>query len=109
MPIALAREKPTLVIRRDAFERAGLTRTEFDQRLALTDEEFRAEGALICIGPIHEEAALQQVVGELEERGLVYFDDFFDVSGNWPEWLTLFAMAARGAPRGPGGAGGPGD
>jgi len=95
MPLALAREKTTLVMRRDAFERAGLARVDFDQRLRLTDEEFRVEGGLICIGPIHEEAALSEVIAELEERGLVYFGDFFDVSGNWPEWLALFAMATR--------------
>ncbi|HSA56309.1 MAG TPA: hypothetical protein VLE53_11440 [Gemmatimonadaceae bacterium] len=99
MPLALAREKTTLIVRRDAFERVGLLRSELDQRLGLTDEEFRVEGGLVCIGPIHEETALTEVIAELEERGLVYFDDFFDVSGNWPEWLTLFAMATRGDPR----------
>lgn len=99
MPLALAREKTTLVMRRDAFERVGLARVDFDQRLGLTDEEFRVEGNLVCIGPIHEDAAVSEVVAELEERGLVYFEDFFDVSGNWPEWLTLFAMATRAATR----------
>ena len=62
---------------------------------ALTDEEFRVEGDLICIGPIHEEDALSAVIAALEELGLVYFDDFVDLSGNWPAWLTLFAMATR--------------
>ena len=95
MPLALARERISLVMRREAFERAGLARMDFDRRLGLTDEEFRVEGGLICIGPIHEEAALSEVIAELEARGIVYFDDFFDVSGNWPEWLTLFAMASR--------------
>jgi hypothetical protein len=28
----------------------------------------------------------------LERVGLVYFDDFFDLSGNWPEWLKVFVM-----------------
>ena len=26
--------------------------------------------------------------------GLTYFDDFFELSGNWPEWLKLFATGA---------------
>lgn len=95
MPLTLPREKTTLLLRREAFERAGLARADFDQRLGLTDEEFRVEGSLVCIGPIHEEAAVSEVVAELEERGLVYFEDFFDVSGTWPDWLTLFAMASR--------------
>jgi hypothetical protein len=97
MPLSLPRDKGSLVIRRQAFERAGLTRSQLDERLGLTDEEFRVEGDLICIGPIHDEQALLDVIAELEELGLAYFDDFFDLSGNWPEWLTLFAMATRAA------------
>jgi len=31
----------------------------------------------------------------MESRGLVYFDDFFDLSGRWPEWLLVYAMAQR--------------
>jgi hypothetical protein len=34
-------------------------------------------------------------VTALEERGLVYFDDFFELSGNWPEWLAVWATAER--------------
>jgi hypothetical protein len=97
MPLSLPRDKGSLVIRRQAFERAGLTRHQFDERLGLTDEEFRVEGDLICVGPIHEEQALLQLIAELEGLGLTYFDDYFDLSGNWPAWLTLFAMASRTA------------
>lgn len=95
MPLSLSHGKPTLVLRREAFERAGLARAQFDERLGLTSDEFRVEGGLICIGPIHEEDALTDVVNELESLGLRYFDDFFDLSGTWPEWLTLFAMETR--------------
>jgi hypothetical protein len=27
-----------------------------------------------------------------ENRGIVYFDDMMELSGNWPGWLRLFAM-----------------
>ena len=27
-----------------------------------------------------------------EGKGLIYFDEVFELSGNWPEWLRLFAM-----------------
>lgn len=84
-----------LIVRRAAFERAGLARGHFDLRLGLTDEEFRVEGGLICIGPIHLAEDLPHVIAELEESGLEYFTDFFDTSGNWPEWLALYAMEAR--------------
>jgi len=93
MPLPISPNAPTLFIRREAFERAGLTRAALDERLNLTDEEFRVEGALVAVGPIVGESALVDVVAELEGMGLAYFDDFFELSGNWPDWLGLFAMA----------------
>jgi hypothetical protein len=92
--MAVAANHPTLFIRRPAFERAGLTRAAFDERLNLTADEFRVEGELIAVGPIHEEAALGDVISELEGLGLEYFEEFFELSGNWPQWLRLFATAA---------------
>jgi hypothetical protein len=35
------------------------------------------------------------MIEALEARGLVYFEDFFDLSGNWPEWLGVYAMGHR--------------
>ncbi|MFL5581627.1 MAG: hypothetical protein ACJ8AO_14765 [Gemmatimonadaceae bacterium] len=92
MPLPISPNAPTLFIRRDAFERVGLTRAALDERLNLTDEEFRVEGALVAVGPIVGESALVDIVAELEAMGLAYFDDFFELSGNWPDWLGLFAM-----------------
>ncbi|HEX6315963.1 MAG TPA: hypothetical protein VFZ73_13930 [Gemmatimonadaceae bacterium] len=91
MPIALPHGLPSLLIRRRAFERVAITRAAIDQRLALTDEEFRVEGDLIVIGPILDAAAMQALTDDLEAAGLRYFDDYFDLSDNWPEWLVLFA------------------
>ncbi len=90
MPLTLSNTAPTLLIRRSAFERVDLTRQAFDEALGLTPDEFRVEGGLIAIGPLVGESALTELIGTLEERGLVYFDDFFEMSGNWPEWLGLF-------------------
>ena len=91
MPLELPNNKPSLLIRRPAFERAGLTRAVIDEQLGLTDQEFRVEADLIVIGPILDEEALQRLFDDLERAGLVYFNDFFDLSGNWPEWLVLYA------------------
>lgn len=100
MPLSVPSGAPTLFIRRSAYERSGLDRASLDARLGLTPEEFRVEGTLIAVGPIVGEDALTEVIGELESSGLVYFDDFFELSGNWPEWLALFCTAAdRPAPR----------
>jgi hypothetical protein len=93
MPLRIADSASSLIIRRPAFEKAGLARAQIDQFLDLTDEEFRVEGEIVAIGPVFESEALSELVAELEKRGLVYFDDFFELSGNWPGWLSLYAMA----------------
>jgi hypothetical protein len=93
MPLRIPESASSLVIRRPAFEKAGLARAEIDAFLDLTDEEFRVEGDIVAIGPVFDAEALSQLIGELESRGLAYFDDFFELSGNWPAWLSIFAMA----------------
>lgn len=85
---------PTLLFRREAYERAGLTRAALDTRLGLTDAEFRVEGDLVALGPIYDVDALGTLVDDLEKLGLVYYDDFFEMSGSWPEWLALTARVA---------------
>jgi hypothetical protein len=64
-----------------------------DERLGLTDEEFRVERDIIAIGPLHGETTLIELTDELESLGLVYFDDFFEMGGNWPHWLRLLAAS----------------
>jgi hypothetical protein len=96
MPLRVSTGAPTLFIRRAAYERTGLTRTAIDERLGLTPDEFRVEGELIALGPIYggDSDALGDFIAELEGLGLVYFDDFFELTGNWPEWLTLLAISS---------------
>ena len=94
MPLILPNTAPTLLIRKAAFERVEMTRAQVDEALGLTPDEFRIEGALIAIGPLVGEDSLSDVIERLEAAGLVYYDDFFELSGNWPEWLRLFAMDA---------------
>jgi hypothetical protein len=98
MPLSVQSGAPTLLIRRSAYEKSGLARASIDARLGLVPEEFRVEGTLIAVGPIVGEEALTDIIGELESSGLAYFEDFFELSGNWPEWLKLFCAAAEGAP-----------
>lgn len=98
MPLSVPSGAPTLFIRRAAYENSGLDRASIDARLGLTPEEFRVEGSLVAIGPISGEDTLTDVIGELESSGLTYFDDFFELSGNWPDWLRLYCAAAESAP-----------
>lgn len=91
MPLQIHPGAPTLFIRRLAYEQAGLVRAALDERLGLTDNEFRVEGEVIAIGPVYDAPAFASLLEDLERMGLAYYDDFFELSGNWPEWLTVFA------------------
>jgi len=94
MPLPVAQGVPTLFFRREAYERAGLTRAALDARLGLTDAEFRVDGDLVALGPIYDAAALGALVDEMEQLGLAYYEDFFELSGGWPVWLALTARSA---------------
>jgi hypothetical protein len=78
-------------VKRDSYERSGLVRSALDERLGLTADEFRVEGDLVIIGPVYDGEAFASLLEELEQLGLVYYDDFFELSGNWPDWLTVLA------------------
>ena len=43
-------------------------------------------------------ATVAVLLDELEQMGLRYYDDFFELSGNWPAWVSVLA----GSPAGPG-------
>jgi|ERR671924_610053 hypothetical protein len=90
MPLPLGSGAPTLFIRRSAYERSGLERAAIDQRLGLTADEFRVEGDVIAIGPVYDTEAFSSLIDELERVGLTYYEDFFELSGNWPGWLSVF-------------------
>lgn len=97
MPIEVRSGLPAVCIRRAAFERIGLTRRAVDAKYALTADEFSVEGELIVVGPLPGDA-VTALLADLEASGLEYYDDYFDLSGNWPPWLTLYAMYARSRP-----------
>ncbi len=97
MPLTVSTGAPTLFVRRAAYEASGLSRSAIDERLGLTADEFSVGGDLVAIGPIHGAAGdnLGDLISELERLGLVYFDDFFELSGNWPGWLKLMVSTSR--------------
>ena len=95
MPIRVTHDQPTVFIRQLAFEEKGLSRSAIDERYTLTDQEFRVEAGLIAIGPLPSADLVTTMIEDLEQNGLTYFDDFFELSGNWPEWLTLHATKTR--------------
>lgn len=91
MPLEVPAGQSMLFLRKDAYERSGLSREAIDVRLNLAPDEFRVEGSLVIVGPFPDDVELRGVLDELEAVGLVYFDEYFELSGNWPPWLRLFA------------------
>lgn len=89
MPIQIHTGAPTLFIRRSAYERVELARAAVDERLGLTPDEFRVEGDLVAIGPVYDADQFAALLADLEQLGLVYYDDFFELSGNWPDWVRV--------------------
>jgi hypothetical protein len=92
MPLSVSNGLATIFIRKPAYEKAGLVRSEIDELFNLTDQEFRVEGDLIAIGPVPSDEMVGPMLEYLEGKGLAYYDDVFELSGNWPGWLRLFAM-----------------
>lgn len=81
-----------MLIRREAYERAGLVRAVIDARFDLAPDEFRVEEGVVAIGPLYGDDAVGDMIEMLEGAGLVYFDDFFELSGGWPDWMSLFVL-----------------
>jgi hypothetical protein len=94
MPLPISAGAPTLVIRREVYEKTNLARSAIDAKLGLTADEFRVEGDLVVIGPVFDTEAFAALLEELETLGLVFYDDFFELSGNWPEWISVLAAAS---------------
>jgi len=90
VPLTIDFARPSILIRRQAYENAKLARLELDSRFNLTNGEFRVEGNLVVIGPLPSDDLIGPITDYLEEAGLAYFDDFFELSGNWPEWLRIY-------------------
>jgi hypothetical protein len=91
VPLTIDAGRPSILIRREAYENAGIVRSELDSRFNLTDVEFRVESRLVVIGPLSSDDLIGPITDYLEGAGLIYFDDFFELSGNWPEWLRIYA------------------
>jgi hypothetical protein len=95
MALELAPGHVVVLIRQSAFEGSGITRIAIDERYNLTADEFRVEDGLVVLGPLPSDDIVPELIDDLEQSGLVYFDDFFELSGNWPEWLMLYARGVK--------------
>jgi hypothetical protein len=91
MPVRIGAQRPSILIRKERYENAGIVRADLDSRFNLTDDEFRVGDQLVVIGELPSDDLVGPMIEYLESKGLTYFDDFFELSGNWPDWLHIFA------------------
>jgi hypothetical protein len=47
----------------------------------------------VAIGPIYDDEGLEKLIEAFEGLGLELYDDYFEMTGNWPAWVTLFGMS----------------
>ena len=89
LPLKLDAGLPSILIRKEKYESSGLVRAEIDAQFNLTDREFRVGDRLVVLGPLPSDEMIGPLTEYLESKNLSYFDDFFELSGNWPDWLTI--------------------
>ena len=70
---------------------------ELDVLLAAMEaiEPLAGNADLLSFGPHFGREALDQVSARLTKLGLIYFDDFFEFSGDYPKWCRFRAEVRR--------------
>ncbi|MGH7604843.1 MAG: hypothetical protein ACRENK_12720 [Gemmatimonadaceae bacterium] len=99
MTLELSHDRSVIMIRQDAYEKSGISRIALDDRFNLTPDEFQVKDGLVALGPLASDEMLTEMINQLEQNGLVYFDDFFELTGNWPNWLTLYVRGSKPSSR----------
>jgi hypothetical protein len=90
LPLKIDSGLPSILIRKERYESAGLVRADIDSQFNLTDQEFRVGDQLVVLGPLPSDEMIGPLTEYLESKNLSYFDDFFELSGNWPGWLQVY-------------------
>lgn len=60
-----------------------------------TDVPLDGNDDLVSFGPSFGQEAMDEFVSRLQALGLVYFDDFFCIAYDLPEWCALRAGLAK--------------
>lgn len=79
-----------IIVRRSSLGERGV---DFSTLLKILEAEFPLDidEGLISFGPCFGQEALDQIVVDLSKIGLVYFDDFFEFVGDFPDWCKFKA------------------
>ena len=67
--------------------RSEQTRGLMRDTILKVNEELDARGLDLADVSAEE---LRDILDDLEAAGLVYFDEYFELSGNWPPWIRLY-------------------
>ncbi len=86
-----------LVVRRAALADRGVT-YEHLLRAMEVDARLDADADLISFGPHFGGEAGSELARRLERLGLVYADDFFELTGDFPDWCGLSGFLEREGP-----------
>jgi hypothetical protein len=75
------------------IRRGALTERDVPYHAVLTaiggDKPFDADGELLTFGPSFGQEALEALTQRSIALGLVYFDDFFEFVGSFPQWCSF--------------------
>lgn len=93
MPLKIDSGLPSILIRKEKYESVGLVRADIDSQFNLTDQEFHVGDQLVVLGPLPSDEMIGPLTEYLESKNLSYFDDFFELSGNWPSWLQVYVSS----------------
>jgi hypothetical protein len=77
-----------IIIRRAALAERGVSWTDL-LRILEASTPLDSNQTLVSFGPHFGEEALDEFLRRPSAAGLVYFDDFVEFSGVWPNWCRF--------------------
>jgi len=81
-----------IIVRRAALAERGVSWTDL-LRILEASAPLDSNERLASFGPHFGQEALDEFLRRLSAAGLVYFDDFIEFSGVWPEWCRFKAYS----------------
>ncbi len=84
----------SLIVKNDALERLEINDVELATELLNTNECYYGTG-LVIYGPFFGAEALEVAILTLTNKGMEYWDDFFDFQVDVPDWAVLSVTSSH--------------
>ena len=81
-----------IIVRRPALAERGVSWADLLSALEVS-VPLDSNESLASFGPHFGREAVDEFLRRLTRLGLVYFDDFFEFSGEWPLWCKFKAYS----------------